>query len=118
MIKDKNRYALNKSAEGKYLGLLSSFIDKLDNYTEEDIDNKDNSEFTLELSDTELNPYTLKSLLEMFGYEEGDLDINGWQWDYWWEMENENAKTDLTRKLVIWGTGITFELKLSNDEFI
>lgn len=115
---ENNRYKLTKPIEDKYLGILSAFIDKLDNYTEKDIENTDNSEFTLELSDTELNPYTLKSLLEMFGYEEGDLDNNGWQLDYWWTMENENAKTELTRKLVIWGTGITFELKLSNEEFI
>lgn len=29
----KNRYSLNKVDEDKYLGLLSAFIDKLDNFT-------------------------------------------------------------------------------------
>lgn len=113
-----SRYKLTEPTEDKYLDLLSAFIDKLDSYTEAGIDNTDNSEFTLELSDTELNPYTLKLLLETIGYREGELGSNGWQLDYWWEMENENAESDLTRKLVIWGTGITFELKLSNDQFI
>ena len=114
---ENNRYKLTKSVEDKYLGILSAFIDKLDNHNEDDIENSVDQEFTLELSDTGLNPYTLKLLLEMFGYKEVEFDSNGWQWDYWWTMKNENAKSELTRELVIWGTGITFELKLSNAEF-
>ncbi len=114
----KNRYSLSKVDEDKYLGLLSAFIDKLDNFTENDIDNLDNSEFTLELSDTGLNPYTLCELMKKFGYKDEDMQTNGWQLDFWWPLHNEDSKTELTRNLVIWGTGITFELKLSNDEFI
>lgn len=113
-----SRYKLAETTVDKHIPIILNFIDKLDSYTEADIDNTDNSEFTLELSDTELNPYTLKLLLETIGYREGELGSNGWQLDYWWKMENENARSDLTRKLIIWGTGITFELKLSNDEFI
>lgn len=94
-----SKWALTDDMRKKFIPIIQEFINKV-----EAVEFPDES---LELTDTELNPYTLGLLLEEFGYEKVDIDENGWQMDFWITFEKEGYKT-----LTIEGTGITFEFKL------
>lgn len=95
-----SRWELTDEIEQEFLPIVKGFIDEVEG-SEQD------SEYELNLTDTELNPYTLWKLLEKLGYEKEDIDSNGWQMDFWITFEKEGHKT-----LEIDCTGITFELKL------
>lgn len=96
-----NKWTLTEEVEGKYKPIIQRFIDKV-----EKSDYIDDEDF-LNLSDTELNPYTLWELLKNLGYEKEEIDSNGWQLDFSIEFKKEGFKN-----IVIEGTGITFELNL------
>ena len=98
-----NRWALTEEVEDKYKPIIQKFIEKV-----EESDYIDDEEF-LNLSDTELNPYTLWELLKNLGYEKDEIDNNGWELDFWIEFKKEGFKN-----IVVEGTGITFELKLGS----
>lgn len=105
-----NRYELTKEIKDKWFPVIKDFLDILDNWKPE-YENDDTKKTELDLSDTELNPYTLKELLiNEFGYEEDSdkFDTNGWQMDFWIYL-NKSSHVPLC----ITGTGITFELSLS-----
>jgi hypothetical protein len=94
-----SRWEVSGQVREDFTPIVSAFIEKV---------NKTENEDELDLSDTKLNPYTLKKLLEELGYiDDGNMDTNGWQLDYWIPMSKEGS-----RSLSINGTGITFELKL------
>lgn len=99
-----SRYTLKESVKNKYQKSVEDFIKKLETTNDGDYVEKD-------FSDTELNPYTLGILLEDLGYERINQDDNGWQMDFWITYEKEGCKP-----ISLQGTGITFELKLSEIE--
>lgn len=115
----ENRYILTEEVEKEYTPIIKAFIENLDNMTKEDIEGltKD-EEFNLDLCGTKLAPYTLSKLMEKLGYSEVNTDTNEWQLDFWINMKNNNAKSDLTEKLCIMGCGMTFELRLVNIDFV
>lgn len=105
----KNRYLLDESVRQKYIPIIREHIHKIANCNLEETSRYN---LCLELSDTELNPYTLgKILVDDFGYEDEDMDTNGWQMDFW----NYYTKEGMPR-LCIQGCGITFELNLRGDD--
>lgn len=102
-----NRYELTKEIKDKWVPVIKNFLDILDNWKPE-YENDDIKKTELDLSDTGLNPYTLKELLiNEFGYKEDDdkFDTNGWQMDFWIYLNKPNHVS-----LCITGTG---ELHLS-----
>lgn len=108
-----NRYKLTKKVKDKWCPIIKDFLDTLDNWKPE-YDFDDTKKTELDLSDTELNPYTLKNLLiDEFGYEEDEdeFDTNGWQMDFWIYLNKPGHSS-----LSITGTGITFELNLNYCE--
>jgi hypothetical protein len=54
------------------------------------------------------------NLLEEFGYEQNDIDHNGWELDFWINMNRTDRKTFASgcENIVVAGCGITFELKI------
>lgn len=106
--KEQNKWELTTKVKEKYNPIVTEFIAKIE--SEEFNEDED---CTLDLSNTELNPYTLQELLEGMEYEEKDRDYNGWELDYWIYMEKSRFKN-----LCIHGTAITFELKLSVKEYM
>lgn len=115
-----NRWILTDEIKNKYLPIISEFMNKLYNMTPEDVENTKFEDFTLQLSDTKLRPYTLLKLMEEeFGYTEHDFDDNGWELDYWIILNKPNCSyPSYAQKMCIHGCGMTFELNLSPYEFI
>lgn len=103
-----NRYKLTNEIKEKYLPIVDKFIDKV-----EASDDLADEEYTIDFSDTELNPYRLIEIMKELGYKEGNLNENGWQWDFSVEFTKENSKS-----ITVWGCGITFELNLSVSDFM
>lgn len=94
-----NRYELTDEVREKFTPTVKEFIEKAQE--------KEFAGDLLELTGTELNPYTIWKLLEELGYEKNDFDTNGWELDFWITM----VKSDF-KDISIRGTGITFELNL------
>lgn len=94
-----NRYELTEKVKEKFTPIVEEFIKKAEE--------KEFADDLLELTGTELNPYTAWKLLEEFGYNKDDIDTNGWEMDFWITMKKDGF-TDIS----IRGTGITFELNL------
>lgn len=113
-----NRYILTEEVENEYTPTIKAFIENLDSMTHEDINAAPDEHFNLDLSGTKLAPYTLSKLMEKLGYSEVNTDTNGWQLDFWINLRNDNAKSDLTEELCIMGCGMTFEIRLVNREFV
>lgn len=87
----------------KYNPVILEFLDQIETISF-------NDSFGIDLSNEQINPFTLKLLLEEIGYELTDQSSNGWQMDFWLTMEKDRYRT-----LCISGTGITFTLKLSTN---
>ncbi len=114
-----NRWQLTDEVKNKYKPIIKEFLDKMKSLTVDEIEQMDNEEFTLCLSDTELRPYTLLELLKEFGYGDEEFDDNGWELDFWIRIQNDKETYDSTcEKLCIHGCGMTFELNLSVSEFM
>ena len=111
-----NRWKLTKEVKNKYKPIIEEFLNKIDNMTDEEIENSDDNIFSMELSDTELRPYTLQELMKEFGYGDSEFDDNGWQLDFWITMNRSRGK--LTDNICIGGCGMTFELNLKISEFM
>ena len=114
-----NRWNLSKEVHDKYYPIVKEFLAKLEGYSLEELETLNQSNFKLDLSDTTLNPSTLKDLLEKLGYEEDEMDTNGWQMDFWIDMNRTDNKTFPSgcEKLQIIGTGMTFELAIVVKDF-
>lgn len=98
--KEENRWRISDELKNKYLNIVKNY---LDNITE------DNCE-PLFLSDTELNPAKLETILEELGYDLFDNDMNGWEMDFSKYYKNEDD-----REIMISGCGMTFELILQDE---
>ena len=96
-----NRWKLTPEARERFIPKIMEMIEKIEARSSEDV-------LEFDLSDTELNPYTLCSLLKELWYEQGDQDENGWQFDFWIPF----TKTD-HKDIQVKGTGMTFELFLA-----
>lgn len=67
----------------------------------------------IDLSEENINPYQLRAVLELLGWECIDSDSNGWEQDHWMYFKHPDHKITLT----IFSCGMTFELKLyTGDE--
>ena len=102
-----NRWVLTDQITEKYIGSVQDFINKLENANRED----SNELLVQDFSETELNPYTLCELLQIWGYERDNQEDNGWELDFWITMVKEGY-----RPISVEGCGMTFELKLSEIE--
>lgn len=115
----KNRWKLSKEVKDKWEPVIQAWLSKINNMTEEEIESAPDDTFSLDLSDTELNPYTLWGLLEGIGYKKTGAEDNGWELDFWinFDVINQPAGS-ITNALCVHGCGMTFELKLSLSEFM
>ena len=103
-----NRWQLTDEIREKFVPILKAYLNKMETMPEEEFEEE---EYDLDLSGTGINPYLLWQLLEKeFGYEEVDIDENGWEQDCWIYMKKEGYIP-----LVIYTCGMTYELKLSVD---
>ena len=66
----------------------------------------------VDLTGTGVNFYTLGEILEELGYEKGDYDTNGWQIDLDITYTKEGCES-----LVVHGTALVFEIKLSKKSY-
>ena len=57
-----------------------------------------------------INPYQLQVILDQLGWQELDVDTNGWEQDRWAYFEHPELYPG--RRLVVFSCGITFELKI------
>lgn len=114
-----NRWTLTEEVKEKYKPIIQEFLNKMESLTGEQIESMDNDEFCLELSDTELRPYTLLELMKEFGYGDENFDDNGWELDFWIDItKSEGSYPSTSERLCIHGCGMTFELNLSVKEFM
>lgn len=93
-----NRYELTTEVKNEYFTKVVHAIEKIEN---------SNECIKISFADTKLNPYTLSQLLVDLGYEEGEIEINGWEMDFWITFTKDGCKT-----LSLNGTGITFDMYL------
>lgn len=112
----ENRWILTEDVRRKYKPIIEAFLNKIDDMQKDDIENSENEVFEIDLSDTELRPYTLQELMKDFGYENVEFDDNGWELDFWIRMNRNNGK--LADKICINGCGMTFEVKITIDGFM
>lgn len=107
-----NRYNLTDEVRTKYKPIVAAFLEKINNMSDDEICESSEDNYKLDLSNTELNPYTLGILLEEeFEFEDKDHEDNGWQMDFWITY-NKNTSERVNR-ITIMGTGIIFEMFLS-----
>lgn len=99
-----NRYMLTEEVKQQFNSIINIFIETLEA-------SEEGKEPTLDLSDTRLNPYTMRSFLVELGYRVVASEDNGRQMDFWIDLEKEGCKP-----LSISGCGMTFELKLGVRE--
>lgn len=67
----------------------------------------------IDLSEENINPYQVRAVLEILGWEYTDSDSNGWEQDHWMYFKHPDHKITLT----VFSCGMTFELKLyTGDE--
>ena len=107
-----NRWQLTDEIREKFVPILKEYLNKMDTIPEEDFEEQT---YDLDLSDTGINPYQLWQLLEKeFGYEEVDIDENGWEQDFWIRIKRTDGKTfsNGSEHLTINCCGMTFEVKL------
>lgn len=96
-----NRWHLEEDKKEYFLSLVKPFMGYLENLTEEMFDeiwqDEEQDKLYLHLSDSGINPWQLKLILEKLGYEETEQDCNGWD-------------------MCIEACGMTFSLSLSHAE--
>lgn len=103
-----NRWQLKDDVKEKWTPVIQEHIKKIEDHYK----NGDNPyNCFLNLTGTELNPYTLWKILEELGYEREDQEDNGWELDFWIYFTKQDART-----LLIRGTGILCEFFLSGDD--
>jgi hypothetical protein len=100
----ENRWNYIPEIKEKYLPSILEFIEKLKI--------NDETQPVLDLTRSGLAPYHLWKILEELGYENDDIDDNGWEQDFWVTMKKDNAPT-----IIIRGCGMTFEVSLTREEY-
>lgn len=114
-----NRWTLTDEVRNSNKSKIKNFLFKMENLTEDDLGILESNEYTLDLSDTNLNPYTLTELMKEFGYVENKdkYTTNGWQLDFWIYLNKPNCGyLSGSELLVIHGCGMTFRLELTVEE--
>lgn len=109
-MEEKDRWILEEEVKNEYIESIQNYLNKADEAIKKGI-KRSNLMPDLNLSDTKLNPYTLGLLLTDLGYEEVEVDYNGWELDFWIKYSKRRHSS-----VTITGTGITFELKLSQRD--
>lgn len=100
-----NRWTLTDDVKNKCGQDVLTFLEM--------IDKSDSDELrSIDLSDSMFNPYTLCVYLEELGYEKGTQDDNGWEFDFWIPFRKDGHTP-----VEVSGTGITFELSLSELDY-
>lgn len=98
----RERYEPTKEQKEKFIPMIEEFIKK----AEKDSDTKEYIDFY----NQGISPYQLKTILiDDLGFEEIDMDRNGWEMDYWITLSKNGID------YVIAGTGITFEMVFRVD---
>ena len=97
-----NHYRLTEEIERKFIPIIQEYINKVEE-TKEEISE-------LILTGLGINPFQTGEILEKLGYNKDYQDDNGWEMDFWLHYKKPNHKN-----LLIFGTGITFELAISED---
>lgn len=90
---------------------MTEFLAKLETLPPPFSADYDEDESQLDLSNTKMNPYTLWKMLERLGYKKTGFRSNGWEFDFWMDFEKPGCKS-----LLVWGTGITFNLWLTEAQ--
>ena len=62
----------------------------------------------IDLTEENINPYQVWSILETLGWERIGYDSNGWELDHWMYFKHPDHKITLT----VVSCGMTFKLKL------
>ena len=111
----ENRWLVTNEIRSKFLPILQNYLSKMESLTEANMERMEDKDFGIVFSDTGINPYQLQTLLEELGYELIDNERNGWELDFWIDMERSDLKEFPSgcERLVIYGCGMTFELKLT-----
>ena len=95
----RGKYSLTEQEHGYWEILVEMYLeDMLYGNTEE-----------VDLSQKDINPYQLGRILESFGWEEDEVNVEGYELDRWAYYCHPDHR-DL---ICIYSCGITFELKLS-----
>lgn len=103
-----NGWELTDEQKQKFIPIIKEYVDKLESTDLDDTVDE------LELTFQGIGPYQLSKILEELGYEEDEdcpSDSNGWEMDFWLYY-NHPGKKNYAERLVISGTGMTFELQL------
>lgn len=114
-----NRWLLTDKIRENIKPILTEYFNKVENLTVEQVENMNNEELGIDLSDKGINPYQLEKLLEEFGYEVENRNHNGWELDFWISMKRTDGKTfsSTCENIEIAGCGMIFELKLYIEGF-
>ena len=114
-----NKWEVTDELKTKFVPMLREYFAKLENLTEEQVDelyeNGKQKELAIDLTDAGINPYQLRELLkDEFGYEYLDMDRNGWEMDFWIYMRRKDKvnRDSICNDMVIGGSGITFTMSL------
>ncbi len=115
----ENRWVIKPEVKEKYKIIVGEWLHRMETLTVEEVENMKYEDFEINLSDTELNPYTLSDLLqEEFGYieDEDRFSTNGWQLDFWMYLYKSGVSfNSCCENLSISGCGMTFKLILRVD---
>ena len=106
-----NYYTIADDVRKKIHKLVDDFFAKC---TAIDLEKDDwhEDDLMLDLTNSGINPSQLMDVLkEDYKYSEDTFDTNGWDWDFWQTMSNDDF-TEPFNRIKISGTGITFELYL------
>ena len=98
----RGRYLMLPWEQEKWKQELSAIIDKL-SYNQRHEEN---------LTNYDLCPANVCQTLENLGWEEEDLDVNGWQHDTWYRFSHPTYPFGL----VFYYEGYTFEMKLYRSD--
>lgn len=112
-------WVITEEEREKFLPIIKEYMDKLESLTEEQIDelyekNRED-ELVLDLSNTGINPYMLRKIMEEdFGYEYMGSDQNGWEMDFWINLDRKEGRNFPSgcSSMVIEGCGMIFRLHL------
>jgi len=66
-------------------------------------------------SDTLISPDVAVAYLKSLELDEGDMDTNGWQWDFWIPFYKDNKKYVLSGS-GYYNRGLTFAVNTDKDE--
>lgn len=116
-----NRWKIPETERKELVSLLKFYFNKLEKLKEKEIEEMDNEEFILDLGELGFKPYWVWEILEEeFNYEKIEFDDNGWELDFWIYFDRKDNKIfpSTCEKMVLYGTGMTFELYLSPEEFL